>query len=978
MIPVSFAQQRLWFLSELEGPNATYNIPMGLRLTGTLDIGALDGALRDVVTRHEVLRTVFPAVAGQPRQNIRDASSVGSLLTVVDATAMTEPELTAELAAAAGCVFRLAEELPLRAWLFSRGEAEHVLLLVVHHIAGDGWSMGPLARDLSRAYRARLAGTAPDWDELPGQYADYALWQRELLGEEDDPESLLNEQLAYWRQALAELPEELALPFDRPRPPDASHRGGSVEFPVPAELHRGITELARAEGCTPFMVLQAALAVLLSGFGAGTDIPIGTAVAGRMDEGLNDLVGFFVNTLVLRTDLAGAPSFVKLLGRVRETSLRAFEHQDVPFERLVEELSPVRSMARHPLFQVMLSLQNNAQPVLDLPGLTGKPVAARPAPAKFDLNFTFTEKFGTAGAPAGLTASVVFARDLFDEQTAERIGNGFVRVLGELLAAPERPIIYVELMTEEERELVLTGWNDTAVGVEPSTLPGLFAARVAATPDAVAVVSEGVELSYAELDARANAVARRLVGHGVGAESGVAVLMERSADLVVALLGVVKAGGCYVPLDSRYPLARRQAIVSETGAKVVLTDAGLREQAEELGLTVLAVDATTAEPVDVPCSPRQLAYVMYTSGSTGRAKGVAVTHADVAALALDRRFAGAGFERVLLHSPHSFDASTMELWVPLLTGRRVVVMPTGDVTAVSLAEVVSSFGVTALWLTAGLFALVVEEDPGCLAGVREVWAGGDVVSPVAVARVRAACPDIVVVNGYGPTEATTFTATHTAVDGEGALPIGRPLDNMRAYVLDAALRPVPVGVAGELYVAGAGLARGYVARPGLTAERFVADPYGPAGGRLYRTGDLARWNADGELEYAGRADQQVKIRGFRIEPGEVESVVVGHPQVAQAAVVVREDVPGDKRLVAYVVSTVDGKGEKLADTAVEVESSTLPGLFAAQVARTPDAVAVVFEGVELSYGELDARANRLARLLIGRGVGPESVVAVVM
>ncbi|MFE7598445.1 amino acid adenylation domain-containing protein [Streptomyces sp. NPDC057494] len=967
MIPVSFAQQRLWFLSELEGPNATYNIPQGLRLTGTLDIAALDGALRDVVTRHEVLRTVFPAVDGQPWQKIRDAESVGSLLTVVDATAMTEPELNAELAAAADCVFRLAEELPLRAWLFSRGESEHVLLLVVHHIAGDGWSMGPLARDVSSAYRARLAGTAPDWDELPGQYADYALWQRELLGEEDDPESLLNEQLAYWRQALAELPEELALPFDRPRPPVAGHRGGTVEFQVPAELHREITELAHAKGCTPFMVLQAALAVLLSGFGAGTDIPIGTAVAGRMDEGLNDLVGFFVNTLVLRTDLAGAPSFIELLGRVRKTSLRAFEHQDVPFEKLVEELSPVRSMARHPLFQVMLSLQNNAQPVLDLPGLTVKSVAGRTAPAKFDLNFTFCEQFGTAGAPGGLTANVIYARDLFDEQTAERIGNGFVRVLRELLAAPERPIIDVEVMTEEERDLVLTGWNDTAVEVEPSTLPGLFAAQVARTPDAVAVVSEGVELSYAELDARANAVARRLVELGVGAESGVAVLMERSADLVVALLGVVKAGGCYVPLDSRYPLVHRQAIVSETGVKVVLTDAGLHEQAVELGLTMLTVDATTAEPVDVPCSPGQLAYVMYTSGSTGRPKGVAVTHADVAALASDRRFAGVGFERVLLHSPYSFDASTMELWVPLLSGRQVVVMPAGEVTAVSLAEVVSSFGVTALWLTAGLFAVVAEEDPGCLAGVREVWAGGDVLSPVAVARVRAACPEIVVVNGYGPTEATTFVASHTAVDGEGALPIGRPLDNMRAYVLDAALRPVPVGVAGELYVAGAGLARGYLGRPGLTGERFVADPYGPEGGRLYRTGDLARWNADGELEYLGRADEQVKLRGFRIEPGEVESVVVGHPEVAQAAVVVRDDVPGDKRLVAYVVPAVDGAGEELAAVVAAFAAEWLPQYM------VPAAV-VVMDALPLTVnGKVDRKALPAPEYAAGEGRAPATV-----
>jgi pristinamycin I synthase-3/4 len=896
MIPVSFAQQRLWFLSELEGPNATYNIPLGLRLTGTLDIAALDSALRDVVGRHEVLRTVFPAIDGQPWQDIRDADSVGSLLTVVDATAMAESELTAELAVAARCVFDLANELPLRAWLFTKSATEHVLLLVVHHIAGDGWSMGPLARDVSSAYRARLAATMPDWDELPGQYADYALWQRELLGEEDDPESLLNEQLAFWRSALAELPEELALPYDRPRPAVAGHRGGTAEFQISAELHRSMTELARAKGSTLFMVLQSVLAVLLARLGGGTDIPIGTAVAGRMDEGLNDLVGFFVNTLVLRTDLSGDPSFTELLVRVRKSGLDAFAHQDVPFERLVEDLAPSRSMARHPLFQVMLSLQNNAQPALDLPGLTAEPVAGGPAPAKFDLNFTFGEQFGPGGAPAGLTAGVTFASDLFDEQTAERIGSGFVRVLQGLLAAPERPVGEFELLTVEERELLLVGWNDTAVARASGSLPELFAAQAARTPDAVAVVAEGVELTYAELDARANAVARRLVELGVRAESGVAVLMERSAELVVALLGVVKAGGCYVPLDARYPLAHRQAIAVETGAKVVLTDAALREQAEELGLVALTVDGTSEEAVDVRCEQDQLAYVMYTSGSTGRPKGVAVTHADVAALALDGRFAGAGMERVLLHSPHSFDASTMELWVPLLTGRQVVVMPAGDISTAALGQVIGAQDVTALWLTAGLFALVAEEDPGCLAGVREVWAGGDVVSPVAVRRVREACPDIVVVNGYGPTETTTFAATHTAVDGEGVLPIGRPLDNMRAYVLDAKLQPVPAGCVGELYLAGAGLARGYLDRPALTAERFAADPFGPAGSRMYRTGDLARWNRDGELEYAGRADQQVKLRGFRIELGEIEAALVAHPAVAQAAVVVREE-----RLVGYVV-----------------------------------------------------------------------------
>ncbi|WP_293987357.1 amino acid adenylation domain-containing protein [Streptomyces sp.] len=452
-------------------------------------------------------------------------------------------------------------------------------------------------------------------------------------------------------------------------------------------------------------------------------------------------------------------------------------------------------------------------------------------------------------------------------------------------------------------------------------------------------------------------------------ECGVAVLMERSVELVVALLAVVKAGGYYVPLDARYPLAHRRTIVGETGASVVLTDAELRGQAAELGLAVLEVSgAGAAEPLEISCDVEGLAYVMYTSGSTGRAKGVAVTHADVAALALDRRFAGAELERVLLHSPYSFDASTMELWVPLLTGHRVVVAPAGDLTAASLAEVVAEHGVTWLFLTIGLFGLFAEQDPACFGGLREVWTGGDVVSRVLVDRVRSACPGTVVVNVYGPTEATTFATAHTAVDGEGALPIGRPLDNMRAYVLDAALRPVPVGVAGELYVTGAGLARGYVARPGLTAERFVADPYGPAGGRLYRTGDLARWNADGELVFAGRADEQVKIRGFRIEPGEVESVVVGHPGLEQAVVLVREDVPGDKRLVAYAVPVdVDANADELITSLREFAGARLPQYM------VPSAVVVLEELPLTVNGKVDRKALPAPEYAAGAGRAPATV-----
>ncbi|WP_157846668.1 non-ribosomal peptide synthetase, partial [Kitasatospora aureofaciens] len=920
MIPVSFAQQRLWFLGQLEGPNATYNIPLGLRLTGHLDADVLDAALRDVVGRHEVLRTVFPAVDGEPWQDIRPADSVGSLLTVVDATGLDEAGLREEVAHASRHAFDLADELPLRAWLFSRSPDSHVLLLVVHHIAGDGWSMGPLARDVSTAYAARLAGGEPEWDELPGQYADYALWQRELLGDEDDPESLLSEQLAYWRETLADLPEELALPYDRPRPAAAGHRGGTVEFAVPAELHQRAAGLARAQGGTLFMVLQSALAVLLSRLGAGTDIPVGTAVAGRTDEGLNDLVGFFVNTLVLRTDLSGDPTFAEVVRRSREAGLGAFAHQDVPFERLVEDLAPSRSMARHPLFQVMLSLQNNAQPQLDLPGLTVAALEGGEAPAKFDLAFTFGEQpASTATSASGLWGNVTFAADLFDAATAQQLGDCFVRVLAAVVADPRQPVSRVAILDASERDRLLADWS-TGVAPRPEaagTLPQRFAAQVARTPHAVAVAAaDGVELTYAELDARANGLARRLAAEGVRAESAVAVLMDRSADLVVALLAVVKAGGFFVPLDSRYPLAHREAIVAETGAKLVLTDAASRDGAEALSRTVVLVGDERGEvgdAVEVACDPRQLAYVMYTSGSTGRPKGVAVTQRDVVALASDARYAGsAAFERVLVHSPYSFDASTFELWVPLLNGGCVVVAPAGELSAAALGRVVAEQGVTALWLTAGLFAVVAEEEPRSLHGVHQVWTGGDVVSPVAVARVLDACPGLTVVNGYGPTETTTFAATHAVTRApEGAFPIGRPLDGMRAYVLDDRLRPVPVGCVGELYLAGAGLSRGYFDRPALTAERFVADPHGTSGERMYRTGDLARWNRGGLLEYAGRADQQVKLRGFRIEPGEIEAALGAHSAVGQVAVVVREDTPGVKRLVGYVVPTGDVAAQEL-------------------------------------------------------------------
>ncbi|MEU4947168.1 amino acid adenylation domain-containing protein [Kitasatospora aureofaciens] len=888
----------------MEGPSATYNIPMAVRLTGALDVAALEAALGDVVERHEVLRTVFPSVDGEPHQQVLPADSVKVPLAVAPYSGTVVKRATSH-------ALDISTEIPFRAWLFEEAEDTRTLVVVVHHIAGDGWSLAPLARDVSVAYAARVRGGVPVWEPLPVQYADYALWQRELLGSVEDGGSLLAEQLGYWREALAELPEELALPTDRPRPAVASHAGGTVAFAVPADEHARLLELARAEGVTPFMVLQAALAVLLSRLGAGTDIPIGTPIAGRTDDALEELVGFFVNTLVLRTDLSGDPTFTELLTRVRERSLGAFAHQDVPFERLVEELAPARSMARHPLFQVMLAVQNNAAALLELPGLDAEVVGAGELAAKFDLAFTLEERPATDGLRGHLT----FATDLFDRRTAEELANRFVRVLAALLADPAQSVAHAEILDATERHRILSDWNDTATDLPTATLPELFAAQVARTPDAVAVVGpDGVELTYAALDARAERLARRLAAEGVGPERGVAVLMERSTELTVALVAIVKAGGFYVPLDARYPLAHREAITAETRVGVVLTDEPLRAQADDLGLTVLTVDSDTGDegsPTAVARDPRQLVYVMYTSGSTGRPKGVAVTHRDVIALSSDRRFAGPDLGAVLMHSPHSFDASTFELWTPLLTGRRVVVAPAEDLTAQSLARLVAEHGVTWLFLTIGLFGLFAEEDAACFAGLRQVWTGGDVVSPTLVARVRAACPRTVVANVYGPTETTTFATAEPVRGTDAALPIGGPMDNMRAYVLDDHLRPVPVGCVGELYLAGAGLSRGYFDRPALTAERFVADPYSTQGDRMYRTGDLARWNRRGSLEYAGRADQQIKLRGFRIELGEIEAVLGAHPAVGQVAVVVREDLPGGKGLVGYVVPAGEVTAEEL-------------------------------------------------------------------
>ncbi|MGW2248538.1 amino acid adenylation domain-containing protein, partial [Streptomyces hirsutus] len=873
-MPLSFAQRRLWFLQQFGAPSATYHMPLALRLSGDLDRAALSAALADVVARHESLRTVFPHTAGIPRQRVVDTAEVPVPLTV---RAADEAEMPALLRAAAVRAFDLTREVPLRAELFALAPDEHVLLLVMHHIVGDGWSMGPLARDLTTAYTSRRGGGAPAWPPLPVTYGDYTLWQHEVLGDEHDEDSLFACQVAYWKEALAGLPEQVPLPADRPRPATMSYGGDLLELRIDAALHASLLEVARRSGATLFMVLQAALAALYTRLGAGTDIAIGSPVAGRTDEALDDLVGFFVNTLVLRTDTSGDPSFTELLGRVRETALSAYAHQDVPFEHLVEVLNPARSLSHHPLFQTGLVVQNAPGGDFDLPGLrvTGIPVLT--GTARLDLTFGFAEEHGPDGAPAGLSGAVEYSTDLFDRATVEALAARWTRLLAAVVAAPDRPIGGIDLLSAEERRELLPAAGDAAAGV---SLPALFAARTAQTPDAVALVCGDVELTYRQVDVRANRFAHALRARGVGPEQVVAVALPRSVESVVAVLGTLKAGAAYLPVDPAYPAARIAFMLDDARPTVVVDDPALVAGAAGLPETDpgVAVDA------------RHPAYVIYTSGSTGRPKGVVVSHAGVSGLVaaqVDRLGVAPG-SRVLQFASPSFDASFWDLCGAVLTGAALVLAPS-DSPLEALTD--RRLGVTHVTLP-----------PSALAAVD----GADLTATTLVVAGEACAPELVarwaagrrMINAYGPTETTVCaTMSDPLSPGPGAPPIGRPVAGFRVYVLDERLRVVPPGVAGELYVAGAGLARGYLNRPGLTAGRFVACPFGPAGARMYRTGDVVRRRTDGELEYVGRADDQVKVRGFRVELGEVEAALAEHPDVAQAAVLARDD-----RLVGYAAA----------------------------------------------------------------------------
>ncbi|MEV6364243.1 non-ribosomal peptide synthase/polyketide synthase [Nocardia asteroides] len=960
-LPLSPAQQRMWFLNRFDPGSATDNIPMAVRLTGTLDVAALQAALVDVLDRHEVLRTRYPERDGQAIAEILPATG---LVPEVLPQIVTPVALTGAVRACATTGFDLTIDAPLRATLLrvtdgvvtgdssgaepASGEAEYVLVIVLHHIAADGFSFGPLIRDVLTAYSARVAGNVPQWAALTVQYADYAVWQHAVLGDAADPESVAARQLSFWADTLAGAPEQLELPADRTRPAVASRAGALHPVDIDAETHSALAEFARARGVTVFMAAHAVFAVLLARLSATTDIAIGTPVSGRGDRALDDLVGMFVNTLVLRTEVAPAATFTELVDQVRATDLAAFDHADVPFERLVEVLDPVRSTARNPLFQVMLSLNEDTPRVLALPGLTVAGVDLPTAVAKFDLELTLTEHRDDTGAPAGLSGAFLYATDLFDAATVAGFATRLRRLLDGVLADPARPVGDLDLLDPAESAEVLTTWNATDLAVDSTaTLASLCADQAAATPDAIAVVvdtdprdgsrpetmlmasaqaRDGVavepghdlephiadSLTYAEFASRVHRLARHLIGVGAGPGSVVAVAMRRGLDQLVAVHAVLAAGAAYVPVDPDHPAERTAYVLERTAPVCVLTASGhgvaVRESVDidTLDLSELTDRPITDDERITPLRPEHLAYVLFTSGSTGRPKGVAVSHRAVVnqLLWLQREYPLTGADVVLQKTPFTFDASVWELLWPLQTGARLVLATAdGHRDPAYLAAATARHAVSVVQYVPSVLAAVVAE-PVRTDALRLVFAGGEALTTELAQRVRTAT-GAAVVNLYGPTETAIQVTTHEvgAETTTAAAPIGTPVANTRVYVLDSRLRPVPAGVPGELYVAGVQLADGYFGRADLTAERFVADPFG-SGGRLYRTGDLVAWRtgpAGRALHYLGRTDFQVKLRGLRIEPAEIEAALGTVPGVGRVAVLVRSDEGRPDQLVAYIV-----------------------------------------------------------------------------
>jgi amino acid adenylation domain-containing protein len=943
-IPLSYAQQRMWFLSRIEPDSPAYSIPIVVRLSGHLDVDALQAAIGDVVARHEILRTVYPYMDAEPTQVILPPAT--DRVPVVVAS-VPESELPRAMSQLLAQPFDVTSEVPVRIRLFSPGDDEWVLAVVIHHIGADGSSLTPLARDLMNAYAARSNGDEPGWEPLPVQYADYAIWQRVVLGATDDPDSLLRAQIDYWTKQLADAPALLELPADRPRPPTQSYTGGNVPLTVDADLHAALQQVARAHNTTLFMVFHAALAALLARLAATDDVAIGTPYAGRGERELDDLIGMFVNTLVLRTQLRQDMTLRELIDDVRDTDLAAFGHADVPFERLVQELNPVRSDAYNPLFQVMLAFQNISSADIELPELSVSAVEPDTGMSLFDLQVTVSDTYDASGAPAGLRGGITFATDLFDASTVAGFGERLVRMLSALAEDPARLVHEVDLLDDTERDAVLLRCNETAHAVDSTaTLASLFADSAARFADSPAITAGDVTLTYAEFGGRVNRLARWLVSRGVGPDSLVALRMRRSLDQVTAMYAVHAAGGAYVPIDPGHPAERIDYMLECADPVVVLTSLD--------GVDLEGFDDAPLTDADRhgPLTPANLAYVLFTSGSTGRPKGVAVSHRSVVNQVLwisdeyDLNIA----DVVLQKTPATFDVSVWELFATLAVGARLVIARSdGHTDPDYLTDTIARERVTITSFVPSMLAVFADSARTvALDSLRALLVAGEAFGPDVVAAARRMLPGVELHNLYGPTEFTVHATAYAAHPGDtGAVPMGRPVWNARAYVLDSRLRPVPMGVTGDLYLSGTQVARGYHGRPGLTAERFVADPFAP-GERMYRTGDLVRRRPTGDLEYLGRSDFQVKLRGLRIELGEIEAVFAEHPKVARAVATVTSTETVEF-LAVYLVPA-SGDAESLdTDEVMAFASTELPGYM------MPTAV-LVLETVPLTAsGKLDRK-----------------------
>src|SRR5579871_518387 len=906
--PLSYPQVRVWFIDQLEPESTVYIIPLAWRFRGDLDKAALQTAVNEIIRRHEALRTTFAFVEGAPLQRIHAPSPLP--LQVVDLQSLApeqrEKEALRQLQEASRRPFDLRQGPVFRAALFQLAVEEHLFLLTMHHIVSDGWSQGILLRELATLYNAFRAGKSSPLPELPVQYADYALWQRELLQGE-----VLERQASYWKSQLAGAPTLLELPTDRPRPHLQTSRGAILRRELSPELTQKLKALGQQEEATPFMTLLAAFQALLSRYSGQDQILVGTPIANRTQPEMEGLIGFFLNTLVLRGDLSGDPNFREFLRRVRETALGAYAHQDLPFEKLVEELQPERSLSHAPIFQVMLIFQNAPREVLDLEGLKVESLRNEGVTAKFDLLLAMSDSGGK------LRMGLEYNTDLFDRQTIQRLLSHFEVLLEGIVEDPEQKLSRLPLLTGAERRQILVEWNDTRAPYPDQRLHQRVEAQAERMPDAPALRFESASLTYHELDQRANQVAHHLRTLGVGRGTFVGVAMERSLELLVALLGVLKAGAAYVPLDPDYPAERLAYMLQDARVPVLLSQEAVLARLPQQDAAVLCLDRDASriaqQPThrpDVAVDAEEAAYVIYTSGSTGKPKGVVVPHRAIQNHMqwMQQSHPLTATDRVMQKTPISFDASVWECWAALMVGSELVIArPGGHMDPPYLVGLVQERGITTIKLVPSLLQmLLTEERFGQCATLRQIFCGAEALSGELQERFFACFGERVTLsNLYGPTEAAIDATGFRCRAGweRASVPIGRPISNVSAYLLDRNRQPVPVGVSGELYLGGANLARGYLNGADLTAEKFVPDPFQAGGARLYRTGDLCRYLPDGNIEFLGRLDHQVKVRGFRIELGEIESVLRECPGVRDAIVLAREDVPGAKRLAAYLMGS---------------------------------------------------------------------------